>query len=63
MCRVDREDISATYLKIKVADYYPSMEWDKKIGKPRRPTLKRFAMDDVAKDLSEEILQKVAHAK
>jgi aldehyde:ferredoxin oxidoreductase len=34
-----------------INEYYRLMGWDEKTGKPWRSTLKRLALDEVAKDL------------
>jgi aldehyde:ferredoxin oxidoreductase len=41
----------APYLVSMVNEYYRSMGWDEKTGKPLRRTLKRFGLDEVARDL------------
>jgi len=41
----------APYLVTMVNQYYQLMGWDEKTGKPLRKTLKRFGLDDVARDL------------
>ncbi|MEE9610682.1 MAG: aldehyde ferredoxin oxidoreductase C-terminal domain-containing protein [Desulfatiglandales bacterium] len=39
------------YLRGMVDEYYSLMGWDKTTGKPLEKTLKRFGLDDIAKDL------------
>jgi len=39
------------YIHGMIDEYYDLMGWDKKTGKPWRATLKKFGLDDMAKDL------------
>ena len=39
------------YMTGMIDEYYDLMGWDKKSGKPWRATLKKFGLDDMAKDL------------
>ncbi|MFI5385782.1 MAG: aldehyde ferredoxin oxidoreductase family protein [Fimbriimonadales bacterium] len=41
----------APYIRSMIDDFYNLMGWDKKTGKPWRDTLKRFGLNDVARDL------------
>jgi len=39
------------YLRGMINEYYETLGWDRKTGKPYRSTLERLGMDDIADDV------------